>query len=333
MANRGSYVFAMCATAFVVLVAGVSCDRKPAPPAGQQKQASQKAVFVGDDVNSPSFQVLKNSATWLSRRLKKIEVEVVAPRQSSSALQQDLIESIPRNVDILFIVPIDPISLKKVIFERVQGGAAVFLIGRDVRGSNRTAYSGPSEIEAGASAARACAKSISAANDSVLLLHAGTDRPLYDLRLAGFRQEINSYPAIHILRDIDCHDNWIEALRKVRQETRLYPRAGTWVFLADWPLQGLQHDEALFPAGGPAVVLCDSGPTYLDYLRKGRVQALVTYDFYKAVHEALYCAIAWTDPKQRTPVTDKTIASEIVTTKELDDYEERWQQWQKAGGE
>jgi ABC-type sugar transport system substrate-binding protein len=332
MSQRRSHILCVILAAMLALPGGFACDQKPAKPLPPQSLAAHKAVFIGDDINSPSFQVLQNAAAWLARRLKKIDVEVIAPKQSSSALQQELLESIPKSVDILFITPIDPTSLKKIIFERVQGGAAVFLIGRDVPGSNRTAYSGPSEIEAGASAATACAKLVQVEKPSVLLLHAGSDRPVYDLRLAGFRQEINSYPSVAILREIDCHDNWIEALRKVRQETRLYPRAGAWVFLADWPLQGLQPDEALFPAGGPAVILCDSGPAYMDQLRKGRIQALVTYDFYKAVHEALYCAIAWTDVKQRMPIVDKTIPSEVITTKELPVYEQRWQQWQKSGG-
>ena len=331
MAKSKTRFLTWIAGTWLMLAVLPACDQEPEVPVREPRESSHKAVFVGDYVKSPTFDVLRHAADWFSRRIKDMHVEVIAPQQASSALQQELIESLPKNIDMLFIVPIDAESLKKIISDRAQAGAAVFLIGLDVPGSNRIAHSGPSEMEMGAAAARSCVTLLEGKNSSLLLLHAGIDRPLYGTRLMGFKEEIGSRPAVHILREIDCHDNWIEAMRKVRQETRLYPRAGAWVFLADWPLQGLRTDEALFPAGGPPVILCNGGPTYLDYLRRGQIQALITFDFHKAVHEALYSAIAWADSQQRMPVTDKTIPCEIITIKELETFQKRWDQWQKGG--
>ncbi|MBN2560225.1 MAG: substrate-binding domain-containing protein [Phycisphaerae bacterium] len=303
-----------------VTSAGCGSDEDRAKRRGE----SARIVVVARAKDEPTWAVIKAVAKQLEEEHRFVDVEVVAPETDSPREQRELLERLATHeVGAVCVAPSDAAAVRSAIDELARNGVPVVTVGLDVVGANQAVYCGPSEMEIGRAAARACDAAVAGRSKTVILLHAGRDDPVYGKRYQGFIQELRFYPDVRLLREVDCAQSRSKAVSLVRLESRKYPRVGCWVFLDDWPLRASPSDEPLLPPGC-GVVLCNGLPRYLDRLRDGRIAALITYDYPRSVREALLATVQLAKDRPAV-ITPRHVAPvEIVTAKELPSYEARW---------
>ncbi len=328
MPIAGRQIFKLLVVASSTALVGFGCK----PSTGQRPTRDKivRIVVIGEGQDEPTWPVIQATAEQFARKYALTVVETRAPLTSSPHDQQELLKALPNErFDAVCVHPTDPSTIGAEVNLLAQRGLSVVTIGRDIQPSQRQAYCGPSEFELGKSTVQAATKILEQRNKTLMLLHAGTEDEDYSKRYYGFKQGMSQTGGLEVLREVNCRGNPIDAVRLVKAESRMYPRVGSWVFLDDWPLRALRRDEPLLPLGG-TIVLCNGSPRYFDHVRDGRVQAMVAYDYQKALEEGLFAAVRLVEDRSGgfAPVTD--LAPEIITIRELPSYEARWKRWQRG---
>lgn len=289
-----------------------------------------RIVVIGEAEEEPTWAVVQATAAVFARNNPLTHIEARAPRTVSPRGQLDFLGSLEQEeVDAVCIHPVDPSSLAERIDVLSQRGLPVVVFGCDVQPSRRGSYCGPSDFEIGQKSVEAAVGVLAYRAKSVMLLHGGTHTEDRSSRYYGFKQGLSQTARLTLLREVDCRGDQLDSVRLVRMETRRYPRAGCWVFLDDWPLRALRGQEPLLPLGA-TIVLCDGSPRYFGRLRDGEVQAMIGYDYQRAVNESLLAAMRLVEDRAGAFSPVVYVPPEIITAKELPDYEARWKMWQRG---
>lgn len=306
-----------------------SCD--PAEQSPREIRKRFHIVIVGEAKDDATWEVLQASALKTSQDYPIYDVEVLAPATASPDGQQKILESlISSDASAICVVPTDPDSIAPVIEQLYKRGKPVIVIGRDIqKKSSRRVYCGPSELDIGKTAAIACAQSLAGRSQTVMLLTSDSDQESELIRRRAFREELPAHGNIKIVKEVHTSSSPIDAVSAVRGEVRKYPRTGSWVFFNDAPLRVTASDQRLLPIGC-RLVLCDGDPRYLDRLRRGEIQAFVTYDFHLALTQALSAARSLCENVGRDVVGANFIETETISATELDWYEKRWESWKRG---
>ncbi|MCZ6698213.1 MAG: substrate-binding domain-containing protein [Planctomycetota bacterium] len=318
----------------VVCCVSVSGGCEPDSPSRPSKHAVH-IVIIGEAKDEPTWPVIRSAAAWLTDYLDEVTVESVAPETSSPRAQLELLkECSDREVSAVCILPLDPESLRAAIDALVRTGKPVLTFGRDVEGSARVSYCGPSEIDLGEAAAEACLATMDDPIKTVILLSSKAER--YGRRTRAFKRALKRTPRAELMREVSCEPSAFDAVRVVRRESRMYPRVGAWVFLDDWPLRGLEADERLVPRRC-RVVVCDGSPVYFENLRNGEIYSLIGYDVREAAREVLLAAVRAASVDEDSPrfneagrvtiVPQFTAPTEIITRRNVDAHAARWAEW------
>lgn len=308
----------------ILLSAAVGCDFDE--QSASHKQFVRIAI-VAEARDDPTWAVMEAAAKRFERQQPFTRVDVSAPPTRSPREQQKLLGELTTDrVDVVCISPTDVQAVRPAIDRLVKTGIPVVTIGRDVPASTRTAYSGPSEVEIGRAAARACAAAVNDRSKTVMLLHAGPGDTASGRRYLGFRQDLPLHDEVVLLRDVNCGGSASEARSLVRLESRKYPRIGCWVFLDDWPLRLAGAADRLSPPGC-RIVLCNGSPRHFERLRDGRIAALITYDYRWAIDQALMTALYTIRGEQQIEARNSIAEVEIITAAELTREERRWKTW------
>jgi ABC-type sugar transport system substrate-binding protein len=305
--------------------AGCSNDEDP----GRRRGEVIHLTVVAEARDDPTWAIMEAASRWFAKQERFVKVEVLAPRTRSPREQRALLEGlVGGDVDAVCVAPTDAAALRQAIDRLSQSGISVVTVGRDVPGSNRVTYCGPSELEIGRAAAEACVAAVQERSQTVMLLHAGPDDPVYGDRQFGFMRELPLHEGVTLLREVNCSQDSSEAVALVRLESRKYPRTGCWVFLEDWPLRTVQAVDRLLPRGC-GIVLCNGSPRYWGLIREGLVVAVITYDHRQVMEKALEAAARLAQGGDTRLVAPKyLIPVEIVTIRNLPLYEARWEAWQ-----
>lgn len=289
-----------------------------------------RIVVIGEAEDEPTWAVVQATAAAFARNNPLTHIDARAPRTASPSGQLDLLRTLEEEeVDAVCIHPVDSSSLGERIDVLAQRGFPVVAFGCDVQPSERGSYCGPSDFEIGQKSVEAAVGVLAHRAKSIMLLHGGTELEDRSRRYYGFKQGLSLAAGLTLLREVNCQGDRFDSVRLVRMETRRYPRAGCWVFLDDWPFRTLRGGEPLLPLGA-TTVLCHGSPRHFERLRNGEVQAMIGYDYQKAVAEGLLAAIRMVEDRAGgfSPIVH--VPAEIITTRELPDYEARWKLWQRG---
>ncbi len=323
------------------------CDSRPGesttgPPAGSQRlDDAVRIVVIGEAQEGPAWELLVATCKHFDEQYANVTVDVLAPPTLSPLGQRELLHDVSissgagrtdqrENVNAICIMPTDPVSILTTIKEASITGIPIVTIGRDVPDSGRSIFCGPSRGEIGQAAAQACGEAVRGRSPRIMLLHAGEKTAAYAACRNAFKAELPVVGNVELMREIDCRGNKADALRLVKFEAKRYPRVGCWVFLDDWPLRLLDDKERLLPLGC-GMVLCNGSPRYTHQLRDGRISAMITYDLHTVVRDALYIAWKLTAPKPpRITLDRRTVPAEIITSRNVDEYDARWSAWRRG---
>ncbi|MBX3394434.1 MAG: substrate-binding domain-containing protein [Phycisphaerae bacterium] len=304
----------------------IGCDEQSGR-SGESSQRSLRVFIVGESEAEPSWPVLKALAGQFHENSRRVEFIAVAPKSSSPQEQQALLDSLPRRgASVACLIPTDPPSVRASVNRLATGGCRVVTIARDVPESGRSVYCGPSETEIGRKAAEACAVALSGRPQTVMTLTSTESNTAYRVRSHSFREEIPLYGPIEIVKEVECGGNIFDAVEIVRRDARSYPRIGCWVLFDDWPLRATSAKERLLPLGC-RMVLCNGNPKYMDRVSSGEIQAIVTFDFYECVFNALQAASGLAEEPTRQRPAFVMVDSVTVTISEMEWYRRCWESW------
>lgn len=312
-----------------ILSSASRCDPQYKAPTRSSRSSKHIAV-VGVSESDPSWEVLRTVVGQVVSEVPGASVSFFAPKDDSPSAQQAVLEEV-RTADIhaVCVMPLDPEAIESSVARLMNDGKPVVLLGMDAPKSKRSVYVGPSELAIGQAAAIACARVLPADRRTVMLLHAGVDHPSYGARYSGFKQQLRGDTAIELFKELDCGANDIKGQQMIRRQSRLYPRIGGWVLIDDWPLRRLGEGESLIPLGC-SLIVCRDDPRYFDALRRGDIDALVAYDLYEAIDQAVRATIRRAEDRSDEPIDLIILPSEIVTSEDLAWHEARWRLWRKG---
>lgn len=318
----------LLATSLLTLAAA-SCDQGR-PESTEPEPPRVRIFLVGEGQSESSWPVLQAAAERFQRDDPGVGVKAVAPVKASPIEQQKLIESLLlENASAVCVLPADATSIRPGIRKLVTSGCPVVTIGRDVPNSNRTTHCGPSEIELGRAAAEACALALSGRPQTVMTLRADAENSAYQARSHSFREELPRFGSILLLKEVECDDNMFDAANIVRREAQNFPRTGCWVLFDDWPLRATPDTERLLPLGC-RIVLCNGNPKYINRVKAGEIQALVTYDLFEAIQGALMAAREGVDNPSRDQTGAVTVETITISVSELEWYNRCWESWKRG---
>lgn len=332
------------ACAACAMSASASCKRQA--PSASDSALDVRIALIGMSEDDPTWPVSQATASRLAEQHHYLTIEVMAPSGRSAADQRDMLTAVTdAGFDAAVVMPIDPHALLEPINTLTIRGLPVVTLGRDVPGSRRGAYCGPSEFELGRTAATACGRLLGNQTPMVLLLHAGTEDERYAQRYYGFQHEA-PFANLTVLRALDGKGDPKRSARLVRETSRRFPRVALWAFLDDWPFREPMTEttspetadaatstgrvfESSRIAGEIPIVLCNGSPRNWGRLENGEVAALVTYDLREAVEDALFAAMQLgrgTGGGAGQSILD----AEIVTRGELEALKARWERWRRG---
>lgn len=306
------------------------CDDGGAGPSHRVARVDRRIAIVGSSNDDPAWDLLRTVAGEVVAKSPGARVTFFAPESDTPAGQQAVLEKVgASDVDSVCLLPGDPMAIQDQVRELTGNGKRVVLVGRDIPGSTRNLFVGPSELEIGRAAAAACHQVLPAGRRTIMLLHAGAEDPVYGIEYAAFKERLRAFPDISLMKEFDCGANGTRAQQIMRRQSRLYPRLGAWVLLDDWPLRHDVDVKALIPSGC-SLIVCRDDPRYTKALRAGEIDAIVTYDMFDAAREAVRAALRLGEIRGGEPVDRDIIPAEVITTDDVDWYEKRWELWQKG---
>lgn len=325
----GQHIRLMLLLVTLVAASASECESLERNHAANERR-QVNLVVIGECEDAPTWPVIQRTCANYVRTHPSLRIRCVAPQSASPHEQQVLLQGlVDSDADAICVAPLDPTAIRAVIKTLASNGRPVVTLGMDVSDSNRAKYCGPLESDIGRAAAKGTVFALTTEVQTVMVLHAGAENPIYATRYTAFKQALPMEGRAKILRDVDCNASPLDADRLVRLETRRYPRAGCWVFLEDWPMRTLQRNDRIVPLGC-GVVLCNGSPRYFDRLRNGQIQAIVTYDYQQALEQALIATASLGEGQLPDRNKMYIVPMEIITTANIDSFEKRWEAWRRG---
>lgn len=330
MILRRQLASTIAAATTLLLIAG-ACDwDRSSHSRRSSDRLMVRIAVVTEGKDEPTWQIITSAARRFEELYPYAKFEVVAPENPTPTEQQAVLEGfLQAEANVICVIPIDAMAAGVVIDRLVKAGRPVVTIWRDSPESSRAVFCGPAESQIGRSAAEACRLALPKGTRTAMILHGGEGRAAYQGRYYAFKATIPTLGNIHVLREVDCQGIPVEAVRLVRAQSRLYPRLGCWVLLEDWPLRALRPSDRLLPLG-IGMVLCNGSPKYFARMRSGEVSAMITFDYLDAVENGFRAALRLAEGDSRESAPIVASPTEIITIRELDDYERRWKGWQQG---
>ncbi|MBN1351416.1 sugar-binding protein [candidate division KSB1 bacterium] len=223
-----------------------------------------------------------------------VNVEFLGPVQADVAQQVTIIESlIARKIDGLAISPNDPDGIKEIITRAMKNGIPTLTFDSDSPESQRIAYIGTDNYNAGREAGKQMIKYLNG-EGKIAVLTGGLGALNLNQRIAGFRDVLKEENADIVEVALEaCDDDNNRALNLMEDVSRSHPELDGWFVTGCWAL--ISPKAAVMNALGNrnniALVGFDTLDEELSLVKDGTVNALVgqrPYDMgYKCV-EVLY---------------------------------------------
>lgn len=323
-----------CRTSFLIALLAVcatipACDARDSSTSAPSRLSVRIAV-VGASANDPAWDVIRTVAGKIVSESPNTSVSLLAPKDGTPAGQQAVLAELQSaKVSAVCVFPNDPESLRDGVRDLVQNGTPVVLLGCDIPGSPRSVFVGPNEMEIGQAAAKASVQLLPVDRRTVMLLHAGLEHTTYGARYTGFMAQLRLEAGAELFKEFDCGGNGVKGQQIIRRQSRLYPRIGGWVLLDDWPLRRLSDSERLVPLGC-SLIVCRDDPKYVSAVRRGDIDALVTFDLFDAASEAIRATIRLAQDRSDVALDRIAIPVDVVTIDDVDWHEDRWRLWRKG---
>lgn len=277
----------------LALVLGACAQPQPqatqAPAAEQQQQdtGSELYVFLPKSLDNPYWDECRLGMEDKAAELG-VQAEFLGPDTADAAKQVSIFESvIARKPAGIAVSPNDPETVKAAISQARAAGIPVLSWDADASGSERIAYVGTNNVEAGKTAGEELAKAINYKGE-VAILHGSLTAANAIERVQGFEEAIKAYPDIKIVATEPTEDSPATALSKAESLLQAYPNLAAFYGVTGVGVPGAAGAvKQAEKCGQVAVVGFDVVPQGIEAMRDGCVSALISQRPYGMTQQAL----------------------------------------------
>ena len=311
---NGLVVFAMLFSLLAMLAPSVATAQEGTPTPGG------RYVFVTPLMANPYWDVVEKG--WRDAAAKYgVQADYVGPTALSLDEMIKYMETaIAQKVDGIATMALNAEAVKKPIADARAAGIPVVLVDTDSPESERNAYAGTSNYEAGKAAGEFMAK-VTGGKAVIGILTGRLDQPNLVQRVEGFREAIKAYPDMKEV-DIQPDDSDLQkAIQKTEAMLLAHPDITAFFGSEGFGAPALcKVIKEAGKAGEIAIVGFDDLDESLDCIREGVVNGVVVQKQYVMGYLALEYLLKI---KQGQPVPDVTDTGVVLVTKEnVDTYKE-----------
>lgn len=199
-------------------------DALPSPPVAVQSPNDQKDKDLYIEVSALNrLDYFKNHKLGLSLAGAALDVdtEYVGPDDYDlDAMKQEFLKAISRHPSGIVVVGFDG-SLAPLVDEATEAGIPVVTVDSDLPGSNRIAYVGTGNHQAGYEGAQKLAELIGGVGKIALMSLPG--QPNLDDRVQGYKDALRNYPKIELVSVIDTQSNADVGAKELIKVLAKYP--------------------------------------------------------------------------------------------------------------
>lgn len=259
---------------------------------GQSEQGSASAgeefyVFLPKSLDNPYWDDCRKGMEDKMAELG-VKAEFLGPPTADSAKQVEIFESvIARKPAGIAVSPNDPATVTEPIRAAMAAGIPVISWDADAPDSERLAYVGTNNINAGKVAGEEMVKAVGESGE-IAILHGTLSAANAIERVDGFMQVIDQYPNLKVVAVEPTEESVATALAKAESLLQAYPGLDGFFGVTGAGVPGgAAAVQQAGKAGQVKVVGFDVVPQGIELMRAGAVQALVSQKPYGMTQMAL----------------------------------------------
>jgi ABC-type sugar transport system substrate-binding protein len=244
-------------------------------------------VFLPKSLDNPYWDDCRKGMEATMAELG-IKAEFLGPATSDSAKQVEIFESvIARKPAGIAVSPNDPATVTESIRAAMAAGIPVITWDADAPNSERIAYVGTNNVNAGRTAGEEMVKLIGEKGE-IAILHGTLSAANAIERVDGFMEVINKYPNIKVVAVEPTEESVATALSKAESLLQAYPNLKAFYGVTGAGVPG--GAAAVLQAGKAGKVLVlgfDVVPQGIELMKAGAVQVLISQKPYGMTQDAL----------------------------------------------
>ncbi|MDQ3653569.1 MAG: ABC transporter substrate-binding protein [Chloroflexota bacterium] len=249
-------------------------------------------------------------------------LEVQGPERFDATLQAPLLSAVVQSApDAILIAPNDRTAMIGPIQEAIDAGIAVVTVDTSIESDIAIANIASDNVEGGRIAARALAELIGETG-KVFVINVQPGVSTTDQRADGFFEELANYPDIVDLGQEYSNNDPTQAASllsaKLQSDPDLAGVFGTNLFSAQGAAVAIEQAGL---QGTIKVVSFDAGPTQVEQLESGTVDALIAQHPYDIGWTGVQLAVEYLNTEAPPAETAITTGYSIVTLETIDDPE------------
>jgi ABC-type sugar transport system substrate-binding protein len=236
----------------------------------------QLYVFLPKSLDNPYWDDCRKGMEDLAAELG-VQAEFLGPDTADAAKQVGIFESvIARQPAGIAVSPNDPATVTAAIAAAMEAGIPVFAWDADAPESERIAYIGTNNVNAGRTAGEELAKAIGGAGQ-VAILHGSLTAANANERVQGFLEAMENYPDIEVVATEPTEDSLATALSKAEQLLQAYPDLKAFYGVTGSGVPGASGAvKQANKCGEVQVIGFDVVPQGIEAMREGCAQVLIS---------------------------------------------------------
>jgi ribose transport system substrate-binding protein len=306
----------------------------PAPVPAKPNPGEAPKLLIGviaKSTSNPVFIAARTGATDAAKDLsKKYNREIVmrweTPVSEDAQKQAQAIEQlVSLGADGISISCTDGELLATSINDAVDKGVTVVTFDSDSPKSKRMAYYGINDVECGKAVMRELARAMGDQGGVVAILSGSQTAPNLNARIQGVKEELETLKdkGFTFKQVFYTKETANDAAALVQQVQTANPDIAGWAMVGGWPLftkNALDNVSA-------KVVSVDTLPQQLEYVKSGKVQALVGQQCYGWGYESVRMLVEKLIEGKDPPAVINNFDLAIVTPENVTEYEGVWEKW------
>lgn len=307
------------------------------PASGATAERSYVFGVIAKSQSNPVFQAARSGAEQAARDLENdhpglhVKIEWRTPTDEDAQKQAEyLAQLVSSGVDGVAISCSDAKILTGAINDAVSSGVEVVTFDSDAPESDRFAYYGIDDVEAGRAVMRELGQAMGG-KGVVAILGGNQTAPNLQKRIEGVKAEAaDNWPEVELKYTFYCQETAPDAAATVQREQQNNPDITGWAMVGGWPLFTKNALDGIYQ--NAKVVSVDHLREELQYVRDGQVQALVGQDCFGWGYESIMLLYNKVHNHESPEQVINTFELQIVTPANVEEYEGVWERWLKGGG-
>ncbi|MEM9559122.1 MAG: substrate-binding domain-containing protein [Planctomycetota bacterium] len=327
----------VAATAFVLTACGGGSSEPSPRDTGEVVERSYVFAVIAKNQSNPVFQAARNGAIRTAAKLEQanpgvtVEINWRTPTDESAERQAQYIDQlVSQGVDGIAVSCSDAEILTGAINAAVERGVPVVTFDSDAPDSQRFAYAGIDDVEAGRTIMRTLADALGG-EGTVAILGGNQTAPNLQARIRGVREEATNHDGITMPDNLVFYhaESAPEAVQALQSAQQNNPEITGWAMVGGWPLFTKNALDGVHE--NTTIVSVDHLRDQLAYVREGQVHALIGQDCFRWGAESVRLLFDKVHKGEEPENARVTFDVEIVTQNNVEEFEGVWESWLSEG--